>query len=75
MDEHIILYIIIGFAAQLVDSSIGMAFGSLSSSFLLAAGFPAQSLSATVHMAEIIGAIIAAPFGAHIYARKRRLFP
>lgn len=29
-------YILIGFIAQLVDSSLGMAFGTLSSSLLLA---------------------------------------
>lgn len=55
MDQTLALYAFIGFAAQLVDSAIGMAFGSLSSSLLLAAGFPANSISATVHMAEIFG--------------------
>ena len=49
------IYAAIGFIAQLVDSSLGMAFGSLSSSLLLSIGFPPQALSATVHMAEIFG--------------------
>lgn len=53
--ETLLLIALIGFVAQLVDSSIGMAFGSLSSSLLLAIGFPPQALSATVHMAEIFG--------------------
>lgn len=48
-----LIYLLIGFAAQLVDSTLGMAFGTLSSSLLLAIGFPPQALSATVHVAEI----------------------
>jgi uncharacterized membrane protein YfcA len=55
VESSLIIYALIGFVAQLVDSSIGMAFGSLSSSLLLAIGFPAQSLSMTVHMTEIFG--------------------
>ncbi len=55
MDTDLILYALIGFTAQLVDSTLGMAFGSLSSSLLLSMGLPPQSLSATVHMAEIFG--------------------
>lgn len=55
MEDNLLIYALIGFCAQLVDSALGMAFGSLSSSLLLAIGFPAQSLSATVHMAEIFG--------------------
>jgi uncharacterized membrane protein YfcA len=48
-------YLFIGFAAQLIDSALGMAFGSLSSSLLLLLGFPPKSISATVHIAEIFG--------------------
>lgn len=55
MEENLIIYALIGFIAQLVDSSLGMAFGSLSSSLLLSVGFPPQLLSVTVHMAEIFG--------------------
>lgn len=55
MSDDLILYAAIGFVAQLVDSMLGMAFGSLSSGLLLSAGFPPQALSATVHMAEIFG--------------------
>ncbi len=55
MDLGLFIYAMIGFIAQLVDSALGMAFGSISSSLLLVIGFPAQSISATVHMAEIFG--------------------
>lgn len=60
MSEDLILYALIGFVAQLVDSSLGMSFGALSSSLLLMAGLPPQSLSATVHAAEIFGGSAAA---------------
>lgn len=52
---EIILYIAIGFVAQFVDSAIGMAFGTLTSTLLLLAGIPLQTLSATVHTTEIFG--------------------
>ena len=55
MDSGLFIYAMIGFIAQLVDSALGMAFGSISSSLLLVIGFPPQSISATVHMAEIFG--------------------
>ncbi|MGB4101947.1 MAG: sulfite exporter TauE/SafE family protein [Alphaproteobacteria bacterium] len=55
MDWSFLLYVVIGFVAQLVDSALGMAFGSLSSGVMLSIGFPPQALSATVHMAEIFG--------------------
>lgn len=48
----------IGFVAQLVDSSVGMAFGTLSSSLLLAYGFPVSLLSGTVHTAEIFSGAV-----------------
>ncbi|HBR68057.1 MAG TPA: hypothetical protein DEA55_01640, partial [Rhodospirillaceae bacterium] len=60
MNLDLLIYAAIGFAAQLVDSSIGMAYGSLSSSLLLTAGLPAQSISATIHTAEIFGGSAAA---------------
>jgi uncharacterized protein len=50
---ELFLFAFIGFFAQIVDSSIGMAFGTLSSTLLLTFGFPPQALSATVHTAEI----------------------
>ncbi|MBK6897360.1 MAG: sulfite exporter TauE/SafE family protein [Alphaproteobacteria bacterium] len=52
---EILPFILIGFIAQFVDSAIGMAFGTLTSTLLLLAGIPPQTLSATVHTAEIFG--------------------
>lgn len=42
-----------GFAAQLVDGALGMAYGTSSSSVALAAGLAPAVASATVHMAEL----------------------
>ncbi|MDI9580605.1 MAG: sulfite exporter TauE/SafE family protein [Thermobispora sp.] len=44
---------LVGFAAQLVDGSLGMAYGVTSTTLLLAAGTNAAAASATVHLAEI----------------------
>lgn len=45
-------FILIGFAAQLVDGALGMAFGVISTTFLLSLGVPPAAASATTHTAE-----------------------
>lgn len=45
-------FIAIGFAAQLVDGALGMAFGILSNALLLLFGIPPAAASAAVHTAE-----------------------
>lgn len=50
--EDILLYIAIGFAAQMVDGAIGMAYGVTATSVLLSAGIPPATASACVHAAE-----------------------
>lgn len=42
-----------GFAAQLVDGSLGMGYGITSSSVLVASGTPASLASASVHLAQL----------------------
>ncbi|MGW5680504.1 sulfite exporter TauE/SafE family protein [Nonomuraea sp. NPDC003754] len=49
----LILLGLVGFAAQLVDGSLGMAYGVTSTTLLLAVGANAAAASATVHLAEI----------------------
>ena len=44
---------LVGFAAQLVDGSLGMAYGVTSTTLLLAIGANPAAASATVHLAEI----------------------
>ena len=48
----LLLYVLIGFAAQLVDGALGMAYGATASSLLLGIGVPPAVSSATVHAAE-----------------------
>jgi uncharacterized membrane protein YfcA len=52
LTEDILLYIAIGFAAQLVDGALGMAYGVTASSILMWFGLPPATISATVHAAE-----------------------
>lgn len=47
------VFILIGFAAQIVDGALGMAYGVISSTVLLALGIPPAMSSATVHAAEV----------------------
>lgn len=49
----LVLLAIVGFGAQLVDGSLGMAYGVTSSTLLLAVGLTPASVSATVHLAEM----------------------
>ncbi len=52
MWEDVLLFIAVGFAAQMVDGAIGMAYGVTSSSVLLSLGVPPATTSACVHAAE-----------------------
>jgi len=45
--------ILVGFAAQLIDGCLGMAYGVTSTSFLLGLGIPPAAASASVHAAEV----------------------
>jgi len=52
LPPDLLTYIAIGFAAQLVDGALGMAYGVTASSLLLGFGVPPAVSSATVHAAE-----------------------
>ena len=45
-------FILIGFAAQLIDGALGLAFGQISSTLLISIGVPPAAASAGVHTAE-----------------------
>lgn len=45
-------YVMVGFLAQIVDGALGMAYGTLSTAVLLAAGVPPLTTSASVHTAQ-----------------------
>jgi len=50
--EHVLPFIAVGFAAQLVDGALGMAFGVISSTLLISLGVPPAAASAGVHAVE-----------------------
>lgn len=56
MDESLYIYVLIGFAAQLVDGALGMAYGTLCTAILLAMGVPPATVSAGVHSAQFFTA-------------------
>jgi uncharacterized membrane protein YfcA len=51
--QVLIVLILVGFAAQLVDGALGMAYGATSSTLLLAVGLSPATASASVHLAEL----------------------
>ena len=53
MEENIVLFIVVGFVAQLIDGALGMAYGVSSTSFLLSLGVSPAAASASVHLAEV----------------------
>jgi uncharacterized membrane protein YfcA len=54
MDLSFLLYVLVGFLAQLIDGALGMAYGVSSNTFLLSLGIPPAAASASVHMAEVV---------------------
>jgi len=54
MDQTIIVYIVVGFLAQIIDGALGMAYGVSAAAFLLSIGVPPAAASACVHTAEVV---------------------
>lgn len=52
--QRLITFVLIGFLAQLIDGSLGMAYGTTSTSLLLVFGIAPAVASASVHMAEVV---------------------
>jgi uncharacterized membrane protein YfcA len=50
----LVVFIGLGFAAQLIDGALGMAYGLIATSALLASGAPPAIASASVHAAEVV---------------------
>jgi len=53
LGSDFVFYLLVGLGAQLVDGTLGMAYGATSTSFLLSLGVPPAVSSASVHVAEI----------------------
>ena len=62
---ELLLFILLGFSAQLVDGALGMAYGLIVTSALLATGSPPAVASASVHAAEIVTTGLAG--GSHVW--------
>ena len=67
MDPDFWLFAAVGFAAQLVDGALGMAYGVISTSALLSFGVSPANASAAVHAAKMFTG--AASGASHIYHR------
>jgi len=67
MDAFFWQSVLVGFVAQLVDGALGMAYGLVSTSFLMAFGVPPAAASAAVHTAEMF--TTGASGAAHIWRR------
>jgi uncharacterized membrane protein YfcA len=67
MTTDFFLLLAIGFFAQLIDGALGMAYGVLSNSAMLAIGVPPAQASALVHTAEIF--TTGASAASHLYHR------
>jgi uncharacterized membrane protein YfcA len=79
LDAGLAFYVALGFTAQLVDGALGMAYGLIATSVLLASGAPPTIASASVHAAETVTTGLAG--ASHIWHRNvdwrmvRRLTP
>jgi hypothetical protein len=62
---QLLLYALLGFGGQLVDGALGMAYGLIVTSSLLATGSPPAIASASVHAAEIVTTGLAG--GSHVW--------
>lgn len=54
MWDDVLLFVVVGFVAQMVDGAIGMAYGVMSTSVLLSLGVAPATASACVHAAETL---------------------
>lgn len=53
MDQELLVFILVGFTAQLIDGTLGMAYGISANVILLNLGIPPVHASAAIHTAEI----------------------
>jgi uncharacterized protein len=53
-----LLFVLVGFCAQMIDGALGMAYGVSSNTFLLSLGVPPVIASASVHAAEMFTTLV-----------------
>lgn len=54
MWDDVLLFVAVGFVAQMIDGALGMAYGVISTSVMLSLGIPPATASACVHAAETL---------------------
>jgi uncharacterized membrane protein YfcA len=51
--RRLLTFTLVGLGAQMIDGSLGMAYGASSATFLVAAGYTPVLVSASIHLAEV----------------------
>ena len=62
LEGGFLIYVLVGFAAQMVDGTLGMAYGVSSTTFLLSAGIPPALASSSVHVSELFTTFVSGVF-------------
>jgi len=65
MSLDFLIFVVVGFLAQIVDGALGMAYGVVSTTVLLSFGVAPASASASVHAAELFTTLASA--GSHLW--------
>lgn len=58
MDVSFFVLVLVGFIAQIIDGSLGMAYGVTANSFLLTVGLSPAIASASVHASEVVTTLV-----------------
>src|SRR5215207_6185914 len=74
MFPDLLLFVVIGFVAQIIDGAIGMAYGLISTTVLLSLGVAPPVASASVHAAEVFTTGASAISHWHFGNLDKRLF-
>lgn len=67
MTSEFFIFLAVGFGAQLIDGALGMGYGVISTTTLLAVGAPPANASAAVHAAKVFTGLASA--GSHLWHR------
>lgn len=62
MDTNILIFIAVGFIAQLIDGALGMAYKVTSTTILLGIGVPPAAASASTHTASVLTSLVSGLF-------------
>ena len=74
IDSQFFIFLLVGFIAEIVDGSLGMAYGVISSSFLIFFGIPPIHASAGVHTSEVFTTGVSGLSHLHFQNVDKKLF-